>query len=148
MWMAVRYATLRASDADRDAVADRLRRAAIEGRLDPDELDERLAVALSAKTYGELDPLLADLPGAPATPRPIRQAQAFTPRPRRTAPAGIAFAVALRVAFVLAVICVLAVAVAATVAWWILVALIWLVAHGSRGCNSRRRPAFQRRPIV
>jgi Domain of unknown function (DUF1707) len=137
MWMAVRYATLRASDADRDAVADRLRRAAIEGRLDPDELDERLDTALSAKTYGELDRLVADLPGAPATVRP----------PQRKPAVGVAFAVALRVAFVLAVVCVLAVAVAATVAWWMLIALIWLVAHGSRGCSSRRRPAFHRQPI-
>ena len=137
MGMAVRYATLRASDADRDAVADRLRRAAIEGRLDPDELDERLETALSAKTYGELDRLVADLPGVPATPRP----------PRRTPAAGMAFAVALRVAFVLAVICVVAVAVAVTVAWWVLVALIWLVAHGTRGCGARRRPALHRQPI-
>jgi hypothetical protein len=135
--MAVRPATLRASDADRDAVADRLRRAAIEGRLDPYELDERLDAALSAKLYGELDRLVADLPGTPATPRP-----------RRKPAAGVAFAVACRVAFVLALICVLAVAVAATVAWWLLIALIWLVAHGSRGCSSRRRPAFQRRPIA
>ena len=135
--MAVRYATLRASDADRDAVADRLRRAAIEGRLDPYELDERLDAALGAKTYGELDRLVADLPGAPATPRP-------RPKPA----VGVAFAVACRVAFVLVVICVLAVAVAATVAWWLLIALLWIVAHGSRGCSSRRRPAFHRRPIA
>ncbi|MHC3426784.1 DUF1707 SHOCT-like domain-containing protein [Streptomyces sp. DT18] len=55
----------RASDADRDAVAERLREAAAEGRIDFDELDERLGAALGARTYGELRPLLADLPGAP-----------------------------------------------------------------------------------
>ena len=140
MGMAVRYATLRASDADRDAVADRLRRAAIEGRLDPDELDERLGSALRAKTYGELDQLVTDLPGVPATPRP-------RPRPTRTPTVGAVFVVALRVAFVLAVLCVLAVAVAATVAWWLLIALIWLVAHGSRGCGGHRRTALHRQPI-
>jgi Flp pilus assembly protein TadB len=141
--MAVRYATLRASDADRDAVAERLRRAAIEGRLDPDELDERLDTALRAKTYGELDRLVADLPGMPATPRrPQRSRQ-----PQRKPAIGVAFAIALRVAFVLAVAVAVAVAVAATVAWWMLIALIWLVAHGSRGCSRHRRPAFHRQPI-
>ncbi|MEU6444353.1 DUF1707 domain-containing protein [Streptomyces sp. NPDC047046] len=64
----------RASDADRDAVAERLREAAAEGRIDFEELDERLGAALSARTYGQLRPLLADLPAAsglvppPATP--------------------------------------------------------------------------------
>ncbi|WP_433343597.1 DUF1707 SHOCT-like domain-containing protein [Streptomyces sp. CA-253872] len=60
----------RASDADRDAVAERLREAAAEGRIDFDELDERLGTALSARTYGELRPLLADLPGAPPLVQP------------------------------------------------------------------------------
>jgi hypothetical protein len=53
---------LRASDADRDAVAERLREAAGDGRLDLEELDERLDRAFAAKTYGELAPLIADLP--------------------------------------------------------------------------------------
>ncbi|WP_432091848.1 DUF1707 SHOCT-like domain-containing protein [Streptomyces sp. NRRL F-5630] len=55
----------RASDADRDVVAERLREAAAEGRIDFEELDERLEAALSARTYGQLRPLLADLPAAP-----------------------------------------------------------------------------------
>ncbi len=49
-----RHTSLRASDADRDAVAERLRQAAIEGRLEPDELEQRLHTALRAKTYGDL----------------------------------------------------------------------------------------------
>jgi hypothetical protein len=61
---------------------------------------------------------------------------------------GTAFAVACRVAIVLAVVSFLVVAVAVTVASWIVIALIWLVAHGSRSCSGRRRPAFHRRPIV
>ena len=61
-----RRATLRASDHDREQVAERLRNAAGEGRLGADELEERVAVALSAKTYGELEPLVSDLPAAPA----------------------------------------------------------------------------------
>jgi hypothetical protein len=56
-------AAVRASDADRERVADRLRDAAAEGRLLTEELEQRLEVALSARTYGQLDALLADLPG-------------------------------------------------------------------------------------
>lgn len=47
-------------------VAERLHHATVEGRLLTEELDERLGVALSARTYGELEPLVADLPGARA----------------------------------------------------------------------------------
>jgi hypothetical protein len=61
--MAGRRSTLRASDEDREKIAERLRRAAHEGRLSTDELDDRLGAALKAKTYGELDDLMADLPG-------------------------------------------------------------------------------------
>jgi hypothetical protein len=53
---------LRASDADRERIATRLRHAATEGRLWPDELEDRLEVALSARTYGELDRVVSDLP--------------------------------------------------------------------------------------
>ena len=45
---------MRASDADREAVAARLRDHYAEGRLTQDELDERISVALSAKTFGDL----------------------------------------------------------------------------------------------
>jgi hypothetical protein len=61
-------AELRASYEDREAVAERLREAAGEGRLDIEELEERLERALTAKTYGDLDPLTADLPHAPGAP--------------------------------------------------------------------------------
>lgn len=60
----------RASDAEREAVADRLRTATAEGRLDPDELDERLSTAYGARTRAELEPLTADLPAAPPPPVP------------------------------------------------------------------------------
>jgi hypothetical protein len=56
----------RASDADREAVAERLRQAAAEGRIDADELGERVEKAYSAKTVDELEPLTADLPPLPA----------------------------------------------------------------------------------
>ncbi|MGD9483378.1 DUF1707 domain-containing protein [Streptomyces sp. TRM70308] len=67
--------TLRASHADREAVADRLREAAGDGRLDLEELEERLERAFSAKTYGELAPLTADLPGAPPPGAPGLRAE-------------------------------------------------------------------------
>ena len=58
-------AAQRAGDADRDAVAEMLRFAAREGRIDLSELEERLGLAYGAKTYGELDVLVADLPQQP-----------------------------------------------------------------------------------
>lgn len=53
---------LRVSDEDRHKVAEVLRQAAGEGRIDLDELDERLEATYSAKTYGDLVPITADLP--------------------------------------------------------------------------------------
>ena len=61
MWVA-RRTTLRASDADREAVAERLRHACAEGRLLAEELEDRLGAVFSARTYGELDALVSDLP--------------------------------------------------------------------------------------
>jgi hypothetical protein len=54
---------LRASHEDRDRVAELLRVAAGDGRLTAEELDQRLEVALTARTYGELAAVLTDLPG-------------------------------------------------------------------------------------
>ncbi|MFE2743156.1 DUF1707 domain-containing protein [Streptomyces scopuliridis] len=56
----------RASDAERERVAERLREAVAEGRLDMEEFDERLEAAFKARTHGELAPLVRDLP-APGT---------------------------------------------------------------------------------
>jgi hypothetical protein len=56
--------SVRASDRDRDHVAEILRDAAAEGRLGMDELDERLSTAYAAKTYAELEPVIQDLPPA------------------------------------------------------------------------------------
>jgi hypothetical protein len=56
---------MRASDADRDRVIDVLRAAVGEGRLTPDEFEERVQAVLAARTFGELAPFTADLPSAP-----------------------------------------------------------------------------------
>src|SRR6266481_2381777 len=64
---------LRASHEDRDRVVELLRVAAGDGRLTAEELDERLEVALTARTYGELAALATDLPAAAgfATDTPV-----------------------------------------------------------------------------
>jgi hypothetical protein len=55
--------SLRVGDREREAVAAILRRQHVEGRLDAVEFQERLDRCLAAKTYGDLDRLIADLPG-------------------------------------------------------------------------------------
>jgi hypothetical protein len=54
---------MRAGDSDRKAVADQLKAALDEGRLDLSEYDERVQRTYGAKTYADLDGLLDDLPG-------------------------------------------------------------------------------------
>ena len=64
------------SHEDRDQVAEQLRVAAGDGRLTAEELDERLETALTARTYGELEVVLTDLPAAPgAVPAPVPEAK-------------------------------------------------------------------------
>ncbi|MEU8545290.1 DUF1707 domain-containing protein [Streptomyces sp. NPDC048717] len=63
--------SLRASDADRDRIADILRDALAEGRLDAEEHSERVEAVYRAKTVGELEPIVRDLPAAhPRGPEP------------------------------------------------------------------------------
>jgi hypothetical protein len=53
---------MRASDADRERVAEVLRTAVVEGRLDLNEVDERLRQVYAARTYADLEPITKDLP--------------------------------------------------------------------------------------
>lgn len=71
---------MRASDREREAVADQLREHAAEGRLDPDELEERLTAVYAARTRGDLAGLTRDLPDRPPPPPPR------TPVPRQLRP--------------------------------------------------------------
>ena len=66
---------LRVSDEDRHKVAEILREAAGEGRIDLDELDERLEAAYAAKTYADLVPITVDLPAheTASVPAPRRE---------------------------------------------------------------------------
>lgn len=68
---------LRASDADRERAVDFLRAHAGEGRLDHEELAERVGRALSAKTLGELSDLTFDLPVEPAVVPPASVAPPY-----------------------------------------------------------------------
>lgn len=78
---------LRISDADRHQVSEALRTAAGEGRLDIDELEERLEAAYAAKTYADLVPLTLDLPGvAPAAHLPAARQGGEV---QRRTPAGV-----------------------------------------------------------
>lgn len=106
-------------------VAERLRQAAAEGRLLAEELEARLARALRARTYAELDPLVADLPAM----------RARTGRGLQLAPVG-----ALVVAGVVAVALVAAVVAVAVLvltglmfAWGFWIVLAWFFfARGRR----------------
>jgi hypothetical protein len=68
---------LRVGHAERDAVAEILQEAAADGRLDMDELDQRLEVALQARTYADLEQLITDL----STDPPWRSGPGPVPRP-------------------------------------------------------------------
>jgi uncharacterized membrane protein len=78
---------LRISDAERHQVAEILREAAGEGRLDIDELDQRLEATYAARTYADLVPITLDLPShpyhRPAPVRPAAPSAAVVPGPDR-----------------------------------------------------------------
>jgi Flp pilus assembly protein TadB len=120
---------LRASDEDRERIADRLRHAAAEGRLLSEELEQRLATALRARTYGELDSVVADLP----VDKPSRRGSSRPPARRRlTAPsplmlAGLVVAIPLIFALMVAVVVVL---MTLTVMWAVFALVTWrLLGH-------------------
>lgn len=77
---------MRVSDADRERVVTFLRAQSLEGRIDADELDERSGAAYAAKTVGDLEALVEDLPHrrVPVATRP--------PAPRRNPLPAIAIA--------------------------------------------------------
>jgi hypothetical protein len=64
---------LRASDAERERTATLLREHYAAGRLTPEELDERIDAAYAARTVGQLDALVRDLPATPGAPSQRRR---------------------------------------------------------------------------
>jgi len=133
---------LRASDADRDQVVQRLHTAATEGRLSSEELDERVHRALTAITYDDLDAVLEDLP----RPRPERgrtPAARAEHRPGRRTVGGWALAAVRANPLLLFVMIPLvatagAMLLAAAITWMTLIAVIMLLG-GPRAWGLRRR---------
>jgi hypothetical protein len=68
---------IRASDADREATATLLRRGHAEGRIDTAELEERVERCYVARTLGELEQLVQDLPAERPRQRRARGSIAY-----------------------------------------------------------------------
>ena len=77
---------MRAGDGDREAVAQRLKTALDEGRLDLHEYDERLQQTYAAKTFADLDGLTSDLPGTGLPGTATAQRSQLAPQPPMAAP--------------------------------------------------------------
>jgi uncharacterized membrane protein len=107
---------MRASDADRDRVAALLREHLADGRLTADEFQERLSATFAAKTFGELDELMADLPALDLHQLPDRS---IAPRGPGAAARQSANDVAARTAAIGVAIGLYVVSGAAFGVWWI-----------------------------
>jgi hypothetical protein len=144
---------LRVGDAERDEVTTALHEHFAQGRLTRDELDERLTVTLSARTFGDLRTVTADLPGTVAVPSPGPSSGPMEPAywgpgpyagvwsrggrgPRRGRPFGPLLLVAV-------------VVTALTGGWFVLplLACVWftLALTGLRRARHRRLPPTARR---
>ena len=75
------YPELRASDAERERVVAFMREHALAGRLNDDELEERIGLAYAAVTVGDLERLIADLPRGHRPPAPRRPCAPPAQRP-------------------------------------------------------------------
>ncbi|MFG3529278.1 DUF1707 domain-containing protein [Streptomyces sp. NPDC047917] len=76
---------MRASDSERERVAETLREAVAEGRLEMAEFEQRLEATYKACTHGELEPLVRDLPAPGAAVAPVGAAPARTGSQKRWA---------------------------------------------------------------
>jgi hypothetical protein len=125
---------LRVSDAERQAVADRLGEHFAEGRLDQDEFDERAGRAMSAKTRADLSGLFEDLPDLSTRPQTGTAPVPARPRRRHSHP------ILVLVLVVLVALAAAHLAVAATAPWlWLafVAAILVLATRGTR----RSRPS-------
>jgi hypothetical protein len=129
----VRRSALRASDADREYVAERLRNAAAEGRILAEELEHRLEVAFSARTYGELAAVIADLP------REAHPGPRMSRIPLRLRPATVV-ALLVLLPIVLAVAAAVMVALLALFTAWAVAVTLLAVFLGPRARVWRRGP--------
>ena len=122
-----RRSTLRASDTDRERIAERLRHATAEGRLLAEELEERLEATFAARTYGELDAVVADLPGGAVRQRERPQTVPWL-RPLSI------FALIILAPFLFSLLLAAAVVVATLFSTWVVVLVVawWLFGHRYR----------------
>jgi hypothetical protein len=90
-----RPAEIRASDAERERVVAFLREHALAGRLDSDELEERIGLAYGARYVGQLERLIRDLPRAHAPARARRSPPSRRRRKHEPTPALIIAGIAL-----------------------------------------------------
>ena len=140
--------SLRASDADRDEIVSRLHKAATEGRIAAEELEQRVTAALKARTYAELDATVADLPRQPSR-RPRREA-----RPRSTAAWALTLVkeYPLLLLFVVPLVAVTAAMLLAATLMWAVVMVVIMVLGGRprppRGAllYTRYRRAYRPQP--
>ena len=72
---------IRASDADRDRVASRLREHCAQGRITVEELNERLDAVYTAKTLGQLQEVTSDLPEEDLYELPVPASHRTTVQP-------------------------------------------------------------------
>src|SRR3954447_1789008 len=83
--MQSRVSTMRTSEAERQRVAELLPDTCVEGRLSPEELEERLDQLFAGSTVADIAVLVGDLPGGSAVIPPLRR----TAGARRLAPASV-----------------------------------------------------------
>jgi uncharacterized membrane protein YgcG len=118
-------------------VAERLRQAAVEGRILAHELEDRVATALRARTYGDLDAVVSDLPSERVTKRPTRSRELFAAHP-------LALVAAVSVIAVMA-FALIAVVLAAASGIWVLLVLLAVFHRGGRhGVRYSRRSEYGR----
>jgi hypothetical protein len=137
---------MRASDSDREQVTDRLRRATAEGRLLAHELEERLARALRAKTYGELDAVVADLPGERVAGR---RAAAGQRRRHLPHPVVLVAAIPIIIAAVAMVMALAVFVISGVFAVWMVWLVLgwWFFGHGRHHHHRRGGPPFGPRRV-
>ena len=122
----MRNRSVRASDADRERVARLLRDHAVTGRLSTEDLDERSGRAFAARTLGELDALVADLPGE----------SRHSPAPART----LLLLLAEGVLWVLVGVIIVTIAILWALAW---TGARLAAAAAARTLHTRRAPALR-----
>jgi hypothetical protein len=142
----IRAADQRASDAEREEVVERLRIAAGEGRIGHDELDERLARALSAKTYRQLHATVDDIPRDRAgnnrrMPQAQRTVAGWTVRAIRNEPWLLVFMLPV-------LVITLTLAAIGMMVWFVFIIAVLALGHNRRGPTAqlgRRRAGQMRR---